>query len=144
MVVDGTHAALLFWMSHWLISLHRYAIERTSTFISVWFWSRNAANVPADVKAGGTAVNTGNWVSRSPGWCWYKSSFFWQGTPAANFPNTSCNIAQFFDANNIIINLTFCAFLPSLSVLMNSHFSRRRRLGRPGCYLRRFRMPVNL
>jgi len=68
-----------------------YAIERTSTFISVWFWSRNAANVPADVRAGSTSVNTANW-----------------GTPVANFPNTSCNIPQFFDANNIIINLTFC------------------------------------
>ncbi|KAJ7166795.1 glycoside hydrolase family 16 protein [Mycena filopes] len=68
-----------------------YAIERTPSFINVWFWSRNAANVPADVKAGGAAVNTGNW-----------------GTPAANFPNTDCNLNQFFSANNIIINLTFC------------------------------------
>ncbi|KAJ7464350.1 endo-beta-glucanase [Mycena latifolia] len=68
-----------------------YAIERTNTFISVWFWSRNAGNIPADVRAGGASVNTGNW-----------------GTPVANFPNTSCNIPQFFDGNNIIINLTFC------------------------------------
>ncbi|KAJ6582244.1 hypothetical protein B0H19DRAFT_984373 [Mycena capillaripes] len=68
-----------------------YAIERTNTFIFVWFWSRKATNVPADVRAGGTAVNTGNW-----------------GTPTASFPNTSCNFPQFFDANNIIINLTFC------------------------------------
>ncbi|KAJ6513505.1 glycoside hydrolase family 16 protein [Mycena vulgaris] len=68
-----------------------YAVERTSTFISVWFWSRNAANVPADVRAGSASVNTGAW-----------------GVPVANFPNTSCNFPQFFDANNIIINLTFC------------------------------------
>ncbi|KAJ7698146.1 glycoside hydrolase family 16 protein [Mycena rosella] len=68
-----------------------YAVERTSTFISVWFWSRNAADVPADVKAGSASVNTDSW-----------------GTPVANFPNTSCNIPQFFDAHNIIINLTFC------------------------------------
>ncbi|KAJ7639603.1 glycoside hydrolase family 16 protein [Mycena polygramma] len=68
-----------------------YAIERTSTFINVWFWSRNDASVPADVKAGNTAVNTDTW-----------------GTPTANFPNTSCDISEFFDANNIIINLTFC------------------------------------
>jgi len=68
-----------------------YAIERTNTFIFVWFWSRNAGNVPADVKAGGASVNTAGW-----------------GTPAASFPNTSCNFPQFFDANNIIINLTFC------------------------------------
>ena len=32
-----------------------------------------------------------------------------QGTPTAYFPNTDCDIASHFDANNIIINLTFCA-----------------------------------
>ena len=31
-----------------------------------------------------------------------------QGTPVAYFPNTQCNLAQFFGQNNIIINLTFC------------------------------------
>ncbi|KAF7297132.1 Glycoside hydrolase family 16 protein [Mycena indigotica] len=68
-----------------------YAIERTTTFINVWFWPRGATNVPADVRSGGTSVNTAGW-----------------GTPTANFPNTSCNFPQFFSANNIIINLTFC------------------------------------
>ncbi|KAJ7624383.1 endo-beta-glucanase [Roridomyces roridus] len=68
-----------------------YAIERTSSFINVWFWPRNAGNVPADVRSGGTSVNTANW-----------------GTPTANFPNTQCNFPQFFSGNNIIINLTFC------------------------------------
>ncbi|KAJ7058189.1 glycoside hydrolase family 16 protein [Mycena amicta] len=68
-----------------------YAIERTNTFINVWFWPRSASNVPADVRAGGTSVNTANW-----------------GTPTANFPNTSCNFPSFFDGNSIIINLTFC------------------------------------
>ncbi|KAJ7891683.1 glycoside hydrolase family 16 protein [Mycena olivaceomarginata] len=68
-----------------------YAIERTNSFINIWFWSRNAANVPADVSAGGTTVDTSDW-----------------GIPVANFPNTTCNIPQFFDAHNIIINLNFC------------------------------------
>ena len=32
-----------------------------------------------------------------------------QGTPFASFPSTaSCDLASHFDANNIIINLTFC------------------------------------
>jgi len=31
-----------------------------------------------------------------------------QGTPVADFPNTSCNIPTYFQENNIIINLTFC------------------------------------
>ncbi|KAJ6543692.1 glycoside hydrolase family 16 protein [Mycena vulgaris] len=65
------------------VRLQRYAIEPTNTFISVWFWPRNR---------GGRTVNTGNWVRH----------------PVANFPNTNCNLAQFFAANNIIINLTFC------------------------------------
>ncbi|KAJ7624602.1 glycoside hydrolase family 16 protein [Roridomyces roridus] len=67
-----------------------YAIERTDTFVNVWFWPRNG-NVPDDVRSGGTSVNTANW-----------------GTPTANFPNTQCNFPQFFDSHNIIINLTFC------------------------------------
>ncbi|RDB18969.1 putative glycosidase C21B10.07 [Hypsizygus marmoreus] len=68
-----------------------YAVERTSTFIKVWFWSRNDAAVPADVKDGASAVNTDSW-----------------GTPAAYFPNTSCDIPQHFNQHNIIINLTLC------------------------------------
>lgn len=31
-----------------------------------------------------------------------------QGTPTALFPNNQCDIGSHFDANNIIINLTFC------------------------------------
>nr|GAT48619.1 laminarinase [Mycena chlorophos] len=68
-----------------------YAIERTDTFINVWFWSRSAGGVPADVSTHGSSVDTSTW-----------------GTPTANFPNTSCDIEEFFNANNIIINLTFC------------------------------------
>ncbi|KAF7320866.1 Glycoside hydrolase family 16 protein [Mycena chlorophos] len=68
-----------------------YAIERTESFIKVWFWGRQASDVPEGVRTGGTTVDTGNW-----------------GTPTADFPNTDCNISKFFDANNIIINLTFC------------------------------------
>ncbi|KAJ7289286.1 glycoside hydrolase family 16 protein [Mycena rebaudengoi] len=68
-----------------------YALERTGTFISVWFWPRNSGSVPEDVRAGGTSVNTAAW-----------------GTPVAHFPNTSCDFNRFFNANNIIINLTFC------------------------------------
>ncbi|KAF9066759.1 2 beta-glucanase [Rhodocollybia butyracea] len=68
-----------------------YALERKNTGISVWFWSRNAGTVPADVNAGGTTVNTDNW-----------------GEPTATFPSTSCDIAEKFGPHNIVINLTFC------------------------------------
>ena len=40
-----------------------YAMERTTTFIKVWFWSRNDPTVPADVKTAGATVNTDAFVS---------------------------------------------------------------------------------
>ncbi|KAG9100379.1 hypothetical protein FRC07_010416 [Ceratobasidium sp. 392] len=68
-----------------------YVMERTSTYIKVWFWPRNSATVPLAVKSGASTVDT--------------SSF---GTPFASFVNTSCDIASHFGPENIIINLTFC------------------------------------
>ena len=41
----------------------RFAIERTSDFIKVWFWSRSDPNVPADVLNGDSTVVPTNWVS---------------------------------------------------------------------------------
>ncbi|EKM54269.1 glycoside hydrolase family 16 protein [Phanerochaete carnosa HHB-10118-sp] len=67
-----------------------YAMERTNDFISVWFFPRNRAT-PFDVSSGALLVDTDHW-----------------GTPTAFFPNTDCDIDSQFDANNIIINLTFC------------------------------------
>ena len=40
-----------------------YAMERTTTSIKVWFWSRNDPAVPADVKTAGASVDTDKWVS---------------------------------------------------------------------------------
>ncbi|TFK32346.1 laminarinase [Crucibulum laeve] len=68
-----------------------YAVERTNSFIKVWFWSREATGIPSDVLNGATSVNTDNW-----------------GTPRAYFPSTSCPISSKFGPHNIIINLTFC------------------------------------
>ncbi|KAI0059352.1 2 beta-glucanase [Artomyces pyxidatus] len=68
-----------------------YAMERTSSFVKVWFWARNDGSVPSDVQSGAGSVDTDNW-----------------GTPDAYFPNTDCDIASHFQASNIIINLTFC------------------------------------
>ncbi|KAF9258240.1 2 beta-glucan [Marasmius fiardii PR-910] len=64
-----------------------YAVERTDTFIKIWFWARDDASVPADVKLGTISVNTDAW-----------------GTPTAFFPDTDCPIAEKFGAHNIIIN----------------------------------------
>lgn len=45
-----------------LIAVSRYAVERTNSFIKVWFWPRNAGGIPSDVTNGASTVNTGNWV----------------------------------------------------------------------------------
>ncbi|KJA25440.1 glycoside hydrolase family 16 protein [Hypholoma sublateritium FD-334 SS-4] len=68
-----------------------YAVERTSDFIKVWFWSRQATGIPTDAMNGATSVDTDNW-----------------GTPQAYFPSTSCPISSMFAPQNIVINLTFC------------------------------------
>jgi hypothetical protein len=68
-------------------------MERTNNYIKIWFWPRNAGNVPSDVRNGGNSVNTAGW-----------------GEPYADFVNTSCNFPNFFGPNNIVINLTFCEF----------------------------------
>ena len=39
-----------------------YAMERTNSFIKVWFWTRSSGSVPSDVSSGATTVNTDNWV----------------------------------------------------------------------------------
>jgi len=68
-----------------------FALERTDSFINVWFWSNTDDTVPSDVQNGSESVDTGNW-----------------GTPRAFFPNTDCDIASHFGPHNIIIDLTFC------------------------------------
>ncbi|KAK0202504.1 endo-beta-glucanase [Desarmillaria ectypa] len=68
-----------------------YAMERTDSFIKIWFWGRYDSNVPSVVSSGSGSINTDNW-----------------GTPAAYFPSNSCSLASHFSAQNIIINLTFC------------------------------------
>lgn len=68
-------------------------MERTSTQIRVWFWTRGDGAIPAGVTNGASSLDTSKWP-----------------TPGALFPNTQCNLANHFGAHNIIINLTFCEF----------------------------------
>jgi hypothetical protein len=70
-----------------------YAMERTSTYIKVWYWARNDNSIPADVKSGASAIQTSNWP-----------------TPFAFFTNTQCNIASKFGPHNLVFDLTFCEF----------------------------------
>ncbi|KZT06239.1 glycoside hydrolase family 16 protein [Laetiporus sulphureus 93-53] len=68
-----------------------YAMERTADWVNVWFWTRDATDVPSDVSSGADSIDTSNW-----------------GTPIAYFPNTDCDIDSVFAANNIIFDLTLC------------------------------------
>ncbi|KAH0828177.1 2 beta-glucan [Lanmaoa asiatica] len=68
-----------------------YAIERSSTYISIYFWERGSSSVPSQVKNPGGTVDTSTW-----------------GIPGASFPNTDCDFPSHFGSMNIIINLTFC------------------------------------
>lgn len=40
-----------------------YAMERTNSFIRIWFFPRNAGNIPSDLSGGASTVDTDNWVS---------------------------------------------------------------------------------
>ncbi|KAA1472515.1 2 beta-glucan [Dentipellis sp. KUC8613] len=68
-----------------------WAMERTSDEVKIWFWTRDDANTPSDIKNGASSLNTDNW-----------------GRPDAYFPNTDCDFSSHFSPHNIIINLTFC------------------------------------
>ncbi|KAI0260898.1 2 beta-glucan [Gloeopeniophorella convolvens] len=68
-----------------------YAVERSNNFIKVWFWRRNDASVPSDVKNGASTADSGSW-----------------GTPDAYFPNTSCDINAHFGPANIIVDIDLC------------------------------------
>jgi hypothetical protein len=68
-------------------------MERTESFIKVWFWERNDDSVPFDVADGSITVNTDTW-----------------GIPDASFPDTSCNIDSHFGPLNMIFDITLCWF----------------------------------
>ncbi|VDB91563.1 unnamed protein product [Peniophora sp. CBMAI 1063] len=75
-----------------------FASERSSTEVKIWFWARNANNIPSDVLHGSNTINTNNW-----------------GKPQAFFSNAQCNIGSHFSNNNIMINLNFCGDLAANS-----------------------------
>ena len=40
----------------------RYALERTDSFIKVWFWGRGSGSTPDEVANGAGSIDTDNWV----------------------------------------------------------------------------------
>ncbi|KAF9221541.1 glycoside hydrolase family 16 protein [Gyrodon lividus] len=70
-----------------------YAFERTSTYMKIWFWSRNNYYVPDEVKFGPTSgtIDTETW-----------------GIPAALWTDDFCDFSSHFGPHNIVINLALC------------------------------------
>ena len=61
---DGRSHSFIRYISVVTLENVRYAIERTSSFIKVFFWSRKsiAIQVPKDVTRPGPTINTDTWV----------------------------------------------------------------------------------
>ncbi|KAG1751097.1 glycoside hydrolase family 16 protein [Suillus lakei] len=66
-----------------------FVTEMASTGISIWFFSRS--QIPSSLSNNGSTIDT--------------STF---GIPVANWPSTGCNIAQYFQPQNLIFDITLC------------------------------------
>jgi len=77
-------------------------MERTPNYIRVWFWPRNAGNVPAEVKNGaGSFGSTAGWVRRILDIVYLTLTFALRErqlptsqTPTATFRNSSKSITS--------------------------------------------------
>ncbi|KAF4563910.1 hypothetical protein EYR36_003155 [Pleurotus pulmonarius] len=68
-----------------------WAVQFDVAGVFMWFWSR--ANIPPSVTEA---------TSTSP-----MDVSQW-GPPSASYPSTTCNITQFFSAQNIVLDITLC------------------------------------
>ncbi|KAJ2967308.1 hypothetical protein NUW54_g13539 [Trametes sanguinea] len=57
--------------------------------INIWFWTRKS--VPDSVTNAKDTIDTSSW-----------------GTPSAAWPASSCDIPKFFDAQQLVIDITLC------------------------------------
>ncbi|KAG9310379.1 glycoside hydrolase family 16 protein [Chiua virens] len=87
----GGWSVLSFLFVDWVSNSTRYAVERSKTYVAIYFWGRNDSSVPVEVKSPRGSVDTSTW-----------------GTPAAHFPDTNCYFTSHLGPMHIIINLTFC------------------------------------
>jgi len=71
--------------------------------IFIWFWSR--PNIPASI----TSANSTSTVDISQ----------W-GTPSASYPASSCNISQFFTAQNLVVDITLCGNWAGIGPVYNA------------------------
>ncbi|KAM5531858.1 hypothetical protein V8D89_014488 [Ganoderma adspersum] len=67
-----------------------WATQFDTTGINIWFWSRN--DIPDSVKSATTTIDPSSW-----------------GTPSAAYPSdTSCDIANFFTPQQLVLDITLC------------------------------------
>ncbi|KAG5636091.1 hypothetical protein H0H81_009139 [Sphagnurus paluster] len=66
-----------------------WVTEFASTGISIWFFPR--ANVPSSISSNSSSIDTST-----------------LGTPSGNWPSTNCSMSQYFDAQNLILDITLC------------------------------------
>lgn len=96
-------------------------MERTVDAISIWYWARDATNVPVGVADGNSEVITDNWVSPSLllDVVLNTNLFNSQGTPVAFFPTSStCDLATEFTAHNIVINCRIPSPLKNVEIML--------------------------
>ncbi|TFK92177.1 glycoside hydrolase family 16 protein [Polyporus arcularius HHB13444] len=66
-----------------------WATQFDASGIFIWFWTR--ASVPSDVSISATSADPAKW-----------------GTPTAAWPASSCNITNFFQPQQIVLDITLC------------------------------------
>ncbi|KAI0363232.1 hypothetical protein BV20DRAFT_1040025 [Pilatotrama ljubarskyi] len=66
-----------------------WATQLDSSGIYIWFWTRDS--VPSSLSSASDTIDTSSW-----------------GTPSAAYPSSSCNIAEFFTPQQLVIDITLC------------------------------------
>lgn len=66
-----------------------YITEFASSGISIWFFNRSS--VPSSLSSNASSIDTSNF-----------------GTPVANWPTGGCEISKYFQAQNLIFDITLC------------------------------------
>ncbi|KAJ3532962.1 hypothetical protein NMY22_g7540 [Coprinellus aureogranulatus] len=85
-----------------------FAMERRTNFIKVWFWHRKYGHVPSFISNPSEKLNTDGWVRLFSPTVLRTRVYRYVGTPAAYFPNTTCDMTKHFTDHHIVMNLGFC------------------------------------
>lgn len=99
--------------------------KSASKGVQVWFWARDDAGVPPEIKK----VSKGNGGERKKE---VKPEAWW-GTPAATFPVDECDWKKHFDAHQVVFDLTFCVSLARRSFFASHPVSSSLRLLGKNC-----------